>query len=60
MVPSRQASDNYQALQYQGKAKTIGSCGGAGLGEFLGQHGSGGRATARNVCHTVVTTTNTT
>jgi hypothetical protein len=67
MVPSRQASDNYQALQYQNSAKTIGSCGvchagskGAGLGEFLGQHGSGRASTACNVCHTAITTTDTT
>lgn len=67
MVPSRQASDNYQSQQYQTRTKSIGSCGvchsgskGAGLGEFLGQHGSGGVFTACNVCHTVVTTTNTT
>ena len=66
MVPSRQASDNYQALQYQNGAKSIGSCGvchagskGAGLGEFLGQHGSGGASTACNICHTAITTTNT-
>jgi predicted CxxxxCH...CXXCH cytochrome family protein len=67
MVPSRQGSDNYQAIQYQSRAKTIGSCGachagskGAGLGEFLGQHGGSGRSTACNVCHTAITTTNTT
>ncbi len=63
MVPSSQASDNYQALQYQGKAKSISSCGachtgskGDGLGEFLQKHGSGGQASACNVCHTAVTT----
>lgn len=67
MVPSREASDNYQALQYQNKVKTIGSCGvchsgskGAGTSEFLSEHGSGGRSTACNICHTVVTTNNTT
>jgi hypothetical protein len=67
MVPSGQASDNYQALQYQSGAKSIGSCGvchagskGAGLGEFLGQHGSGRMSTACNICHTAITTTNTT
>ncbi|MSM38837.1 MAG: hypothetical protein GJT30_04340 [Geobacter sp.] len=65
MVPSRQASDNYQPLQYQSAVQTIGSCGvchagskGAGLGEFLSQHGSGGIATACNVCHTVVSSVN--
>lgn len=62
MVPSREASDNYQAIQYQGKAKSIGSCGvchagskGAGLGEFIEEHGPGGQATACNICHTAVT-----
>jgi hypothetical protein len=67
MVPTSKASDNYQALQYQNKAKSIGSCGacheegskGEGLGEFLEEHGGGGRSSACNVCHTVITTTNT-
>ncbi len=61
MVPSSQDSDNYQAIQYQGAAKSLGSCGvchagskGGGLGEFLEEHGGGG--TACGVCHTVVTT----
>jgi len=67
MVPSRQATDNYQALQYQSSAKSIGSCGachagskGAGLGEFLQEHGSGGRSTACNICHTAITNANST
>ncbi len=67
MVPSREASDNYQALQYQSKAVTIGSCGachtgskGLGTGEFLSEHGSNGRPTACNICHTAITTINTT
>ena len=66
MVPSREASDNYQALQYQGRAKSIGSCGvchagskGAGSGGFIEQHGPGGQPTACNVCHTAVTSSNT-
>lgn len=68
MVPAREASDNYQAMQYQGAAKTIGSCGachsdsrGEGLGEFLGEHGGSNpqRQSACNVCHTSVSTTST-
>lgn len=64
MVPSREASDNFQAIQYQGGAKSIGSCGvchdgsrGAGISGFLQQHGSDGTATACSVCHTAITTT---
>jgi predicted CxxxxCH...CXXCH cytochrome family protein len=64
MVPSREASDNYQALQYQGVAKSLGSCGachsgsrGAGLGEFLQEHGGGGQPTACSICHTQIATT---
>lgn len=63
MVPSRESSDNYQALQYQGVARSISSCSachsgsrGGGLGEYLGHHGAGGIPTACNICHTVVTT----
>lgn len=59
MVPSRESSDNYQAVQYQGVAKSIGSCGGchngsrgAGSSEFMEQHGSGATKSACNVCHT--------
>ncbi len=66
MVPSREASDNYQALQYQGKALSIGSCGvchsnsrGRGSSEFLGEHGSGRQSSACNVCHTAVTSADT-
>lgn len=66
MVPSREASDNYQAQQYQGVSKSLGSCGvchsgsrGAGTGEFLGEHGAGRRSTACNICHTAVTSVNT-
>jgi len=65
MVPSREEADNYQAIQYQGKALTIGSCGvchdssrGGGSSEFLEEHGSG-RPTACNVCHTEVTSDDT-
>jgi hypothetical protein len=63
MVPSREASDNYQAMQYQGRAKSIGSCGachqgskGPGLNEFLENHGNGNTLSACNVCHTAITT----
>lgn len=66
MVPSQQAKDNYQALQYQGKALSMGSCAvchdgskGEGSGEFLEKHGPGKRSTACNVCHTAVTTADT-
>lgn len=68
MVPAREASDNYQAMQYQGAAKTIGSCGachsnprGEGLGEFLEEHGgsSPSRQSACNICHTSVSMTDT-
>lgn len=62
MVPSREASDNYQALQYQSRAKSIGSCGvchagsrGAVSGDFIEHHGPGGQPTACNVCHTALT-----
>jgi hypothetical protein len=57
MTPSRVASDNYQMLQYQNGAKSLGSCGvchsgskGAGSHEFIAQHGKGGSAC--DVCHT--------
>lgn len=36
MVPSRVSSDNYQAIQYQGVAKSIGSCGGCHDGSRSG------------------------
>ncbi len=63
MVPSRVASDNAQAIQYQGVAKAIGSCGvchpnshGGGLPDFLAAHGPDGLPTACSVCHTAMTT----
>jgi len=67
MVPSREASDNYQALQYQGVAKSIGSCGGchsgsrgAGSADFLSNHGASGETpSACNVCHTGITASDT-
>ena len=69
MVPSAQASDNYQSTQYQGAVKTIASCGachsssrGDGLTEYLSEHGwlNPQRQNGCNICHTQITTTNTT
>jgi hypothetical protein len=63
MLPSREASDNAQAVRYQNRAATIGTCavchgssrGAGGGGEFTETHGgAGGRATACRVCHTAV------
>jgi hypothetical protein len=65
MVPSDQSTDNIQAIQYQSKAKVIGSCavchrdsrGGSeeeeeGLSEFLDIHNTSGHSSACSVCHT--------
>ena len=69
MVPSSQSSDNYQSTQYQGAVKTIASCGachsnsrGAGLSEYLSEHGylNPQRPNGCNICHTQITTTDTT
>lgn len=62
MAPSREAGDNYQALQYQSRAKSLGSCAvchdnshGGGAGEFGEEHGGpDGQPSACNVCHTSV------
>jgi len=64
MVPTSILSDNYQALQYQGAAKSIGSCGachgtskGANeMDEFLEKHGgiNPDVANACNICHTSI------
>jgi hypothetical protein len=65
MIPTNRAqeSDHYQANQYQGGAKSIGSCGichsdsrGEGSSEFAEQHGGTNpeKRTACNVCHTSV------
>jgi len=67
MCPSREASDNYQPLQYQSSSKTIGSCAachdssyGEGIEEFGEEHGgTNGRPTACRVCHTQVSTNTT-
>lgn len=67
MVPSTQASDNYQAIQYQGKAKTIGSCGvchhgskgeSGEIGEYGGKHGGTNpdQKNTCNICHTATPT----
>lgn len=58
MVPSLEASDNHQAVQYQTTVAPIGDCKvchstsqGGGITEFTEAHG-GSRATACSVCHT--------
>jgi uncharacterized Zn-binding protein involved in type VI secretion len=67
MVPSREASDNYQSEQYQSATASIGSCaachdssrgGGDEPDEFGEKHGGASpeQRTACNVCHTVVST----
>ena len=56
MVPSNQASDNYQALQYQKKAMVLGDCRNChstsrgGGNNFAGGHSN--RTSACNICHT--------
>lgn len=66
MVPSREPSDNYQAISYQGKAVTIGSCAachdnsrGEGSSEFNEEHGGTNpkHSNACHVCHTAVPST---
>lgn len=58
MTPSTQAADNYQSLQYQGKAMTLGDCRAChntslgGGNDFAGEHGTGGKTSACNICHT--------
>jgi len=65
MIPTSEDSDNYQAVQYQGEAKTIGSCGvchsssrGAEdeINEFSEKHGGANpeKRIACHVCHTEV------
>jgi hypothetical protein len=69
MIPTNQASDNYQASHYQSasRIKTIGSCGvchsssrgGGDIGEFSEQHGGSNPETRTpcSICHTVVSST---
>jgi hypothetical protein len=59
MIPTSQASDNAQAIQYTGKAYPIGSCAachdsnrGEGFTDWAQEHGSGRQQSACNVCHT--------
>jgi hypothetical protein len=69
MVPSSQMADNYQALQYQGKALPIGDCavchnnskGESNLREYLEAHGGTNPESANMcyICHTSVNTANT-
>jgi len=63
MVPSSQASDNHQAVQYQTTVATIGSCKvchqmskGEGIEEFSQAHDI--QATACSVCHTAAPSAN--
>jgi len=63
MVPSSEASDNAQAVQYQTTVVPIGDCKvchsssrGGGIDEFTEAHG-GSRATACSVCHTAAPST---
>jgi hypothetical protein len=69
MVPSSQLADNYQALQYQGKALPISDCkvchntskGQGATGDYLETHG-GPNPEHPNmcyICHTSVNTTDT-
>jgi mono/diheme cytochrome c family protein len=69
MIPSREASDNYQANQYQASSKTIGSCGachssskGEGLSDYLEEHGykNPQKENGCNICHTAINSTDTT
>lgn len=58
MTPSTQVADNYQSLQYQGKAMTLGDCrtchstSRGGGNDFASEHGTGGKTSACNICHT--------
>lgn len=63
-IPTPKASDIYQAIQYQGKALTLGSCRvchssskGGGLANIVTAHG-GDRSTSCTVCHTAPIATN--
>jgi len=68
MVPTRWSTDNYQAIQYMGKAKSIGSCGACHqtskgpanqeTGDYAETHGGSNPrvANACNLCHTAEST----
>jgi len=63
-VPSSKDADNYQALQYQNKALSLGSCKvchanskGGGINGVVAAHG-GTQATSCRVCHTGPITSN--
>ena len=69
MIPSQNARDNYQALQYQGSTgtvKSIGSCGvchdssrgESEIGDFAEEHGGASpkKMNGCHICHTSVTT----
>jgi len=70
MVPSSQQADNYQAVQYQGKAVPIGDCkachntsrGQQNMQEYLGEHGGTNpdRVNGCYICHSSITTTDAT
>ncbi len=59
MTPAGQETDNYQSIQYQGKAMALGDCrichntsrGGGSATEFAGEHG-GSDYSACAICHT--------
>ncbi len=64
IVPSSEASDNHQAVQYQTTVAPIGDCKvchgtskGGGISDFTDAHG-GTRATACSVCHTAAPSAN--
>ena len=64
MIPTEKASDTYQALQYQNRSLTLGSCRvchstskGGGLANIVAAHG-GTQATSCAVCHTAPIATN--
>lgn len=57
MIPSSQASDNYQALQYQKKAIVLGDCRvchntSRGGGNNFAEEHAHGEVSACNICHT--------
>jgi hypothetical protein len=69
MVPTSQQADNYQAVQYQGKALPIADCkachnssrGAGNLREYMEEHGGSNpeRPNGCNICHMSVNSTST-